>query len=88
MTAFDFMAGDHDYRAAAEQKTVADLEQQINALMARGAEDRAQLVAMEQRHEHLFTAVEALSKSPDLSQYVREQIAAVLVDHLKGWSKS
>lgn len=88
MTAFDFMAGDSDYRAAAEQKTVADLEQQINALMAKGADDRAQLVAMEQRHEHLFTAVKALSENPELSQYVREQIAAVLVDHLKGWSKS
>lgn len=88
MTAFDFMAGDHDYRAAAEQKAVTDLENQINALMARGANDRAQLVAMEQRHDHLFTAFKALSENPELSQYMREQIAAVLVDHLKGWTKS
>jgi len=100
MTTFDAdMSGDyvdyldHSTRApsqadllrAAEQKTTADLEQQINALMARGADDRAQLVAMEQRHDALFTAVEALSKSPELTQFAQQLVAAVLVDHLKGW---
>lgn len=100
MTAFDFMTGDSDYRAAAERegltatggwadgKTTADLEQQVNALQAKYADLQRDHTAVGGKHDALFRAVEALTKDPNLSQKARTRIRAVLVNHIKEWTQS
>lgn len=99
MTAFDFMAGDSDYRAAAERegltaaggwadgKTTADLEQQVNALTAKYADLQRDHTTLAEKHEALFVRFDVIANDTDETEYLRKRVRRELVLHIEEWTQ-
>lgn len=103
MTAFDFLKGDHDYRAAAEQKATdaegrpewPTVEQQLTRLRAeydslasKYAELQHDHTTLAEKHADIFARFDVIAHDTNETQYLRDRIRRELVNHLEEWNAS